>query len=84
MQGGGRPPRIPAHGTTTEFPREVFGADEQAKLQPDDGVIRDVPLWNEVAVHPDHHVSFGQPSTPPRLSPIRRERSSQSAVTEGS
>ena len=48
------------HGTTRKLPREVFEADEQAKLQPYDGVLYDVPLWKEVTVHPDHHVSFGQ------------------------
>ncbi|MEZ4479675.1 MAG: hypothetical protein R3B97_00780 [Dehalococcoidia bacterium] len=42
------------------MPREVFEAEEQAKLQPYDGVIYDVPQWKEVTVHPDHHVSFGQ------------------------
>ena len=48
------------HGTTRQLPREVFEAAEQAKLQPYDGVLYDVPLWKEVTVHPDHHVSFGQ------------------------
>lgn len=48
------------HGTTRQLPREVFEAEEQAKLQPYDGVIYDVPQWKEVTVHPDHHVSFGQ------------------------
>jgi transposase len=48
------------HGTTRQLPRPVFEAEEQAKLQPYDGVIYDVPEWKEVTVHPDHHVSFGQ------------------------
>lgn len=48
------------HGTTRRLPREVFEAEEQAALQPYDGVAYDVPQWKEVAVHPDHHVSFGQ------------------------
>lgn len=48
------------HGTTRELPREVFEAEEQAKLQPYDGVVYDVPQWKEVTVHPDHHVNFGQ------------------------
>ena len=48
------------HGTTRQLPREVFEADEQAKLQRYDGILYDVPLWKEVTVHPDHHVSFGQ------------------------
>jgi transposase len=48
------------HGTTRQLPREVFEAEEQAKLLPYDGVVYDVPTWKEVMVHPDHHVSFGQ------------------------
>jgi transposase len=48
------------HGTTRQLPREVFEAEEQASLQPYDGVIYDVPEWKEVTVHPDHHISFGQ------------------------
>ncbi|MFN0093244.1 MAG: IS21 family transposase [Dehalococcoidia bacterium] len=48
------------HGTTRQLPREVFEAEEQPMLQPYDGVIYDVPLWKEVTVHPDHHVSFEQ------------------------
>ena len=48
------------HGTTRQLPREVFEAEEQARLQPYDGVLYDVPEWKEVTVHPDHHVSFGQ------------------------
>jgi transposase len=48
------------HGTTRKLPREVFEAEEQAKLMPYDGVLYDVPEWKEVMVHPDHHVSFGQ------------------------
>lgn len=46
------------HGTTRKLPREVFVAEEQAQLQPYEGVPYDVPLWKEVTVHPDHHVSF--------------------------
>lgn len=48
------------HGTTRQLPREVFEAEEQAKLQPSDGGIYDVPTWKQVTVHPDHHISFGQ------------------------
>lgn len=48
------------HGSTRQLPREVFEAEEQALLQPHDGVLYDVPEWKEVTVHPDHHVSFGQ------------------------
>lgn len=48
------------HGTTRQLPREVFEAEEQAKLLPYDGVVYDVPTWKEVTVHPDHHVSFNQ------------------------
>jgi len=48
------------HGTTRQLPREVFEAEEQAKLQPYDGVIYDVPQWKEVTVHPDHHINFNQ------------------------
>jgi transposase len=48
------------HGTTRQLPRAVFEAEEQAKLQPHDGVLYDLPQWKEVTVHPDHHISFGQ------------------------
>jgi hypothetical protein len=46
------------HGTTRKLPLDVFEADERDKLQPYDGVIYDVPLWKEVTVHPDHHISY--------------------------
>ena len=45
------------HGTTRKLPRVVFENEERAQLQPYDGVPYDVPLWREVTVHPDHHVS---------------------------
>jgi transposase len=48
------------HGTTRKLPREVFEAEEQASLQPYDGVIYDVPCWKLATVHPDHHISFIQ------------------------
>jgi len=48
------------HGTTRQLPLEVFRREEQARLQPYDGVVYDVPLWREATVHPDHHISFGQ------------------------
>jgi transposase len=46
------------HGTTRKLPLDVFETEERDKLQPHDGVIYDVPLWKEVTVHPDHHVSY--------------------------
>lgn len=48
------------HGTTRKLPLEVFLAEEQAQLQPYDGVVYEVPLWREATVHPDHHISFAQ------------------------
>jgi transposase len=56
------------HGTTRRLPRVVFEDEERAHLQPYDGVPYDVPLWREVTVHPDHHVSvhyalYSAPST---------------------
>lgn len=49
---------VRVHGTTRKLPLEVFATEEQAKLQPYDGIIYDVPQWKEVTVHPDHHISF--------------------------
>lgn len=46
------------HGTTRQVPRVVFEDQERATLLPWDGVAYDVPLWRELVVHPDHHVSF--------------------------
>jgi transposase len=46
------------HGTTRQVPRVVFEDRERATLLPWDGVPYDVPLWRELVVHPDHHVSF--------------------------
>jgi transposase len=56
------------HGTTRRVPRVVFEDDERQHLQPYDGAPYDVPLWREVTVHPDHHVSvqyalYSAPST---------------------
>jgi transposase len=56
------------HGTTRRLPRVVFEDEERKHLQPYDGVPYDVPLWREVTVHPDHHVSvqyalYSAPST---------------------
>ena len=48
------------HGTTRRLPLEVFEAEEREKLQPYDGVRYDVPLWRDVTVHLDHHISFMQ------------------------
>jgi hypothetical protein len=45
------------HGTTRRLPRVVFEDEERALLKPYDGVPYDVPLWREVTVHVDHHVS---------------------------
>ncbi len=46
------------HGTTRRLPLVVFAEEERAHLRPYDGVPYDVPLWRDVTVHPDHHVSF--------------------------
>lgn len=56
------------HGTTRRLPRVVFEDEERAHLQPYDGIPYDVPLWKDVTVHPDHHVSvqyalYSAPST---------------------
>jgi hypothetical protein len=56
------------HGTTRRVPRVIFEDQERLHLQPYDGVPYDVPLWSEVKVHPDHHVSvyyalYSAPST---------------------
>ncbi len=56
------------HGTTRCLPRVVFEDEERAHLQPYDGIPYDVPLWRDVTVHPDHHVSlqyalYSAPST---------------------
>ncbi len=56
------------HGTTRRLPRVVFEDEERAHLQPYDSVPYDVPLWRDVTVHPDHHVSvqyalYSAPST---------------------
>jgi hypothetical protein len=45
------------HGTTRRLPRVVFEDEERQHLRPYDGSPYDVPLWREVTVHPDHHVS---------------------------
>jgi transposase len=46
------------HGTTRQVPRVVFEDQERTALLAWDGVRYDVPLWRELVVHPDHHVSF--------------------------
>jgi transposase len=56
------------HGTTRRLPRVVFEDEERRHLQPYDGIVYDVPLWKDVSVHPDHHVSvqyalYSAPST---------------------
>jgi len=48
------------HGSTRRLPLEVFLSEEQALLQPYDGVVYDLPLWREARVHLDHHISFAQ------------------------
>jgi transposase len=47
------------HGTTRRAPLAVFCDEERAHLLPYDGVPYAVPLWGQVTVHPDHHISFG-------------------------
>jgi transposase len=56
------------HGTTHQLPLVVFNDQERAHLLPYDGIPYDVPLWKDVKVHPDHHVSvqyalYSAPST---------------------
>ncbi len=46
------------HGTTRRLPLVVFEDEERAHLRPYEGPTYDVPVWREVTVHPDHHVSF--------------------------
>ena len=48
------------HGTTRKQPLEVFEAVEKNALQALTGARFDPPLWNEVKVHPDHHVRVGR------------------------
>lgn len=56
------------HGTTRKLPLVVFEDEERAHLLPYDGIPYDVPLWRDVTVHPDHHISvqyalYSAPST---------------------
>jgi transposase len=56
------------HGTTHRLPLVVFEDEERAYLLPYDGIPYDVPLWKDVTVHSDHHVSvqyalYSAPST---------------------
>ena len=56
------------HGTIRKLPLVVFEDEERAHLLPYDGIPYDVPLWKDVTVHPDHHVSvqyalYSAPST---------------------
>jgi transposase len=56
------------HGTTRQLPLVVFEDEERRQLLPYDGTPYDVPLWKDVTVHPDHHVSvqyalYSAPST---------------------
>jgi len=62
------------HGTTRRLPLVVFEDEERAHLlpyAPVDGLPYDVPLWREVAVHVDHHVSvqYALYSTPATTCP---------------
>jgi hypothetical protein len=46
------------HGTTFQHPIEVFERHERDHLLPYDGAPFDVPIWREVSVHLDYHISF--------------------------
>jgi transposase len=46
------------HGTTFQHPIEVFEQHERDHLLRYDGEPFDVPIWREVSVHLDYHVSF--------------------------
>jgi hypothetical protein len=46
------------HGTTQQYPADVFDEQERQHLLPYDGTPFDVPVWRTVSVHLDHHVSF--------------------------
>jgi transposase len=45
------------HGTTRAAPLAVFEDEERSHLLPYDGIPYDVPRWQAVTVHADHHVS---------------------------
>jgi transposase len=47
------------HGTIRKRPLEVFEAVERPALKPLVGERFDPPRWDEVKVHPDHHIRFG-------------------------
>jgi len=45
------------HGTTRQVPREAFESVEKAAMLPPPSEPFDVPLWfDDVTVHPDHHI----------------------------
>jgi hypothetical protein len=45
------------HGTTRQVPRELFESVEKAAMLPPPTAPFDVPLWyDDVKVHPDHHI----------------------------
>jgi transposase len=48
------------HGTTRRRPLEVFESVEKPALKPLVGERFDPPQWNDVKVHPDHHIRFGR------------------------
>lgn len=47
------------HGTTRKLPLVVFTDEEKSALLPWDGEPYDTPDWQEVKVHPDHHIAYG-------------------------
>lgn len=45
------------HGTTRQVPRELFEREEKAAMLPPPTEPFDVPTWyDDVTVHPDHHI----------------------------
>jgi transposase len=47
------------HGTIRKRPLEVFETVEKPALKPLVAERFDPPRWNDVKVHPDHHIRFG-------------------------
>lgn len=49
------------HGTTRKVPREVFEEIERPMMRPPPDALYDVPLYfDDVKVHPDHHIQVAQ------------------------
>lgn len=49
------------HGTTRRVPREVFESVEKAAMLPPPSEPFDVPQWfDDVTVHPDHHIQVAR------------------------